>query len=522
MCDYCQGADRLDPFFVGRPDDPTAVDRVIRARQSDARPHAAIARMVVEQLKTRGAPRQAVAAAECLAEKQTIAVVTGQQAGLFGGPLFTLLKALTAVRLAHTIGQDRGVPTVAVFWVDAEDHDLAEVSSCGVLTGDLEFRRISLPHASDNRHPVSNVPLPDAVDHALDELRSLLPATEFTGHLLEQLTDIYRPGTGFAEAFSRLLDTVLGPQGLIVFDASDRAAKPLVSTIFGRELDGRGETSRLASAAGQELEALGYHAQVAPTPDTVAMFRLDRERKAIRLRDDGFEIGSQSVTADQARRDLQEHPDGFGPNVLLRPIIQDTLFPTVTYVAGPSELAYLGQLRRVYEQFDVPMPVIFPRATATIVDRATLRFLSRYDVGFETLQAQDDAVLNRLLAALLPAAVEDAVSAANRAVSDRMDAIGAQISAVDPTLVGAVETTRGRMERDLRNLYGKIVQAAKRRDQTLRRQFTRARSQAFPQGHPQERAVGLVYFLNLYGPHLVDRLAADLPMTIGKHWLLTV
>ena len=233
-------------------------------------------------------------------------------------------------------------------------------------------------------------------------------------------------------------------------------------------------------------------------------------------------MGGAKQSAVELRRLAEHEPNAFSPNVLLRPVVQDALFPTVAYVSGPSELAYLGQLRQVYDHFDVPMPIIYPRATATIVDRSTLKFLARYPIGFEHLQAQDDSELNRLLASLLPTSVEEAIVGTEQAVASHLTAVANEISAVDPTLEGAVDTTRGKMERDIRTLRGKIVQAAKRRDETLRRQFQRARNQAFPGGDPQERSVSLLYFLNRYGDRVVDRLLADLPLELGQHYLLTV
>ena len=288
------------------------------------------------------------------------------------------------------------------------------------------------------------------------------------------------------------------------------------------------ETAVLAAAAGDTLSSLGYHTQVSPSTETSALFYLDGRREPIRLTPESqlghesFQIGTETVSADQLKARASDRPELFSPNVLLRPVVQDAMFPTVSYVAGPSELAYLAQLRDVYGRFDIPMPVVYPRASATILDTATIRFLGRYDVEFARLQPQDDAILNRLLAALLPEAVERTLAGAEQVVGEQLAAVAAEVSAVDPTLVGAVKTTQGRVERDVRNLRNKVVQAAKRRDDTLRRQFHRARSQAFPSGDPQERAVGGIYFLNQYGPHVVTRLLADLPLEVGHHWLLTV
>ena len=520
--DYCHAFDRLENFYPGPPAAPGSWREAIAARQAAGGRTTDIAGVLTSQLRARGAPAAALAAAERLGAPGTVAILTGQQAGLFGGPLYTLLKALTAIALARRVESDHGVAAVPVFWVDAEDHDLDEVRACQVLDDDLELHRIALDLASDAGRPGSAVRLPDGVGTLLEQLREALPPTEFSDALLERLAAAYAPGAGLVEAFSRWLDGVLGDRGLVVFDASDPTAKPLARPVFEQELRLRGEASRLASAAGAQLSARGYHAQVQPAEDAVALFHLDGSRRPIRLRDGGFALGDTLLAPDALRALVREQPATFSPNVLLRPIVQDTLFPTIAYVTGPHELAYLGQLREVYRLFETAMPLVYPRLSATILDRGAVRFLTRYDIGLDTLQARDDGALNQLVSAQLPPAVEAGVAAAERRIGTELEGIAESVPAIDPTLVGAVRTTRQRMERDLGNLRGKIVQAAKRRDATLRRQFGRARAQAFPGGAPQERAVSFVYFLNRFGPHVVDRLLDDLPLDIGQHWLLTV
>ncbi len=526
--DYCHEDDRLHPFFVGSPSDPTVWAETIRTRQAWPAQHAEIGAVVGAQLRSRGAPPAALASAEKLADPETVAIVAGQQAGLFGGPLFTLLKALTAVGLARRVSAEHNVTAVPVFWVHGEDHDLDEISSSGVLTSDLELHTVTVPLESASGQPASEMRLPDSITDVVADLRERLPETEFTSALFQQLAEIYQPGTGMVEAFSRWMDMLLGPLGLVVFDASDANAKPMVRTLFDRELDIPGETSRLATAAGDSLTTLGYHAQVTPESDAVALFYLGDTRQAIRLQSadhragPAFEIGTEVVPSDQLRARLVERPEAFSPNVLLRPVVQDAIFPTVATVAGPSELAYLAQLRDVYRHFGVPMPIMYPRASATLVDQATLKFLDRYKVDFEMLPPQDDGLLNRLLAALLPDAVERTIGDTERAIGEHLAAVVTEVSVVDPTLAGVVETTQTRMARDLKNLRNKIVQAAKRRDETLRRQYHRARSLAFPNGDPQERAVGVIYFLNRYGPHLVERLLDELALEVGQHGLITV
>ena len=521
--DYACNFDKVASLYAGDPRSADAWRDVARRVQAHPRERESVAAAVAAQQARRGAPQPSRAAAERLRDPRTIAILTGQQAGSFGGPLFTLLKAVTALQLARQAATSLGVPVAVVFWVDAEDHDWEEVASCTVLDGQYEPRTVTIPSpAGAGEQPVGTLQLDERVSGTLDELDAALGRTEFTESLMQSLRGAYRPGAGMADAFSSWLESVLGPHGLIVFDSSDASVKPLLSGVFTKEVATAGRTSALAAKAGETLRALGHAPQVVPQPESVALFRLDGHRKAIRRQAGGFLVGEDTFTAEALAEEAATAPHHFSPNVLLRPVVQDTLFPTACYVAGPSELAYLGQLREVYEHFTVPMPLIYPRATATLVDSATNRFLAKYDVAVPDLQPQDDSVLNRLLESQLPPAVDAAIKDADEAIHRVMTRVMEVVPAVDPTLAGAAKTTLGKMEHEMRALQGKVIQAAKRRDETLRRQFNRARAQMFPQGQPQERALGLPYFLNLYGPALVDRLLDEVPLDLGQHWVLTI
>ena len=513
----------LEALFAGDPADETAWQAAIAARGLSPGPAAAVTTILQTQQQARGAPAAAVEAAGRLADPRAVAVVTGQQAGLFGGPLYTLLKAVSAIRLARRVEQDHGVPAVAVFWVDAEDHDLDEIRTCGVLDADLRLETVSLAiSAATPGASAATVRLGDEITAVVDGLAATLPQTDFTPDLMADLRRAYASGRGLVEAFSVWLECLLGDLGLVVFDASDPAAKPLAAELFEREIRTAGTTTSLARAAGEQLSDAGFHAQVQPPPDAVALFFLDGARRAIRQDGDRLRVGDALVDETELLRRLGANDACLGPNVLLRPIVQDRLFPTVCYVAGPNELAYLAQLKQVYAHFAVPMPLVAPRLSATLVDAAVIKFLRRHDIAMETLQPRDESALNRLLGSQLPETVDQAMRAAEDAVRDRMQSLKTAVVDLDPTLSGAAESTQGRMERDLRNLQNKVIQAAKRRDQTLRRQFARAQGQIFPQGAPQERAVGMVYFLNRYGPALIDRLVTDPALDAHHHWVMTI
>jgi bacillithiol biosynthesis cysteine-adding enzyme BshC len=521
--DYAFAFANVAPFYAGDPATPAAwADTIARSRSLQRQP-AEIAKVIAAQQERRNAPPAAREAGAKLADPATRVIITGQQAGLFGGPLFTLLKAITTMKLAAQVSKEHRVPVVPVFWIDAEDHDWPEVSGCTVL--DSEFapttvRLADLPGAGTQ--PIARLNLTDAISPALDALESALPETEFRSDVLNALRAAYQPGRGMATSFGIFLEHVLGPHGLVVYDSSDPATKPLAREVFARELSEPGNTARLANRAGEALVAKGYHSQATLPDGTVSVFHLNAQRAPIRIEGNTAHIGEETKTLAEVIDEARQHPEHFSPNVLLRPLVQDTIFPTICYVAGPNELAYLGQLKDVYAHFGIPMPLMYQRATATLADSATLRFFNKSGLPLTALRAQDESALNQLLEAQLPPTVEHSLTGLSSLIDERMSEMTVAVQQIDPTLEGAVKSTLGKLQHEVQALHNKVIQAAKRKDETLRRQFQRAQALTFPQGHPQEREVGFVWFLNRYGPALVDRLMEELPLAMGHHHVLTI
>lgn len=521
--DYAFAFHHLTRFYAGDPQSDAAWDEAIARTQATPRATSELAALLQAQQRDRNAPPAALAAAALFAEAGTVAIVTGQQAGLFGGPLYTLHKAITAIKIARQVTATRGVRAVPVFWIDSEDHDWEEVRGCTVLDDEQQPHTIQLDALEGAGHrSIATLVLREEGQAAADALGATLPPTEFTADLLAWLRDDYAPGRTMSAAFGRVLERLLGPYGLVVYDAADRATKPLVAPLFAKVLATPPRTAELAAAAGDALEQLGYHAQVEVTAQTVPLFLVDGSREAIRWRDGRVSVGDREMPLADLSALAQASPERFSPNVLLRPLVQDTLFPTVCYVGGPAELAYLGQLKEVYAHFGVPMPLVTPRASATVVDSATLRLLGKVDVPFAAFQRQDESTLNQMLERQLPPAIDASFTDAGATIAARLEAITAAAAQVDPTLEAAAKNTLGKIQHDLHTLHNKVVQAAKRKDETLRRQFNRAQTQLFPNGQPQEREIGLVWLVNKYGPAAIDRLFELLPLDHGHHWVLTI
>jgi bacillithiol biosynthesis cysteine-adding enzyme BshC len=519
---YTNDFPSVAPWFAGNPKDPAAWRGAIHRVQKAPRDAALVCRALGRQLDRRGAPSAAKAAAAALAEPGTVAIVTGQQAGAFGGPLYTLLKAVTTIQLARRISADHGVAVVPVFWVDDEDHDWDEVRTAHLLNRDFAQADVAIGASGAAGGPVARRVLDDRVGDTLAELAALLAPTEFTAEVLQRLGRHYRAGAHVGTAFAGWMDELVGDLGLVVFEASDADVKPAVAALFAKELSAPC-ASRLAREAADEMRRRGHAPQVEPSDDAVAVFYLDdRGRTPIQRADGGYVIGDRARRVAELGAEATSHPERFSPNVLLRPLVQDRLFPTIAYVAGPSELAYQAQLGGVYRAFGIEPPLLYPRGSATLVDSAAARFLERQALPIEDLQRQDDSTLNRLLEAQLPAALERALGNAEEYLTGQAAAIRTDVSAVDPTLGGAVDTTVAKIRETFAHLRGKVVQASKRKDDTLRRQFERARALAFPGGKPQERVLNLTFFVNRYGLALGERLVEVLPLETDKHYVLTL
>lgn len=515
--------DTVASIFAGNPADPAAWRDVIARVQQTTIDRTLTRDVLVAQAAERQAHQAARDAAATLADPATVAVVTGQQAGLFGGPFYTLLKAVTTIQLARRVSAAHGVTAVPIFWVESEDHDFDEIRSATVLDRDFSVSTLTLgdlPGAGTR--PVASLPLDERVAEVIAALDATLAPTEFTPALLDGLRRQYRAGRSLSAAFAGWLDDLLGAEGLVVFDAADPRAKPAVGSLFAQEISAPCRTSTLARAAGEAMRAIGHAPQIEPGDDVVCLFYLgDEGRRPIRYRDGQFFVGDDRRDAADLAAEAGAHPERFSPNVLLRPLVQDTLFPTVCYVAGPSELAYQAQLGEVYRTAGLPQPLLASRASATILDSAAAKFLDRHELSLDALQAQDDTTLNRLLEGQLPPQLESIFADLDRLAVDGTQRLKPLVVSVDPTLTGAVDTTLARLRDTLTSLQGKILQAAKKKDDTLRRQFARTRTLTFPSGQPQERVLNVAFFVNRYGPGLVTRLIDVLPPLAGAHLVIT-
>ncbi len=522
--DYVHDFSRLAPFFPGDPRAREAYREQARQLEDRRYPRHDLCDVLDAQNTAWGASDLAHRGIQELRQPQALAVLTGQQTGLFGGPLFTLYKALTSVELAVQLRVALGRPVVPVFWMASEDHDVAEADHVQLLDGAGSL--VSLRHAAWGSAGFipANLVLGPTIQQTLRRLWDLLPATAFTPGLQAALAEAYAPRRTMAEAFACWMVFLLGACGLVLVDAADPHLKRLAAPILQREVEEAPRSSHEILGQTDRLRPLGYPAQIEARPDGVNCFLLRDGRRGLTREDGGFRLrdSGELLPARTIQTLAGEHPEWLSPNVALRPVLQDYLFPTVAYVAGPGELAYFAQLGRVYRAFDVPMPLIVPRAFLSLADRRTLELLDRYHLSLADLAPEPEQVVTRVLRAQLPPGLERTLERAREGVDGIFREVAEAIAAVDPTLRATAGQSAGHIKGHLDQLERKAVQALKRREAEMRQQIQRVRQLLMPGGKSQERVFPALPFLAKYGPGLVETLRSAIGGPGWEHRVLTL
>jgi bacillithiol biosynthesis cysteine-adding enzyme BshC len=522
--DFLTSPERVREFYPVDYRDGAAAARSAASRSYPDLRRAAIASVMKRQASELGAASVSAPAIAKFEKKDTLAVVAGQQPGLFGGPLYTVYKALTCVHLARRVEEASGRPTVPIFWVASDDHDFDEVRKAWVTDGFgsdpvlLEYEAGG-PHASFSR-----IRIGAAIEPVLAKLEEALGAAPEAGLVMARLKDAYAPGRSWAEAFARFMAGVVGPLGMIVFDPADAEAKRVALPVFEREVELGGRSAAVARDRGEALVRRGYHAQIARAGNELNLFwHGDAEREAVRVDEDGAfrAAGGQRWTRQELIAAGRARPEDLSPGVLLRPLVEDYLLPTAAYVGGPSEVAYWAQVFALYPLFEMAPPAIAPRAGATLLEPKVARTLNKFHLSWEALSGDVEVVIREALRAILPEQFRGVFEEERKKWSDGFRRIEEQVLAFDPSLKPAVIAAHGRVEREIETLEKKLLHVWKRRQEESVQQIRRARSHLFPHGELQERVACYAGFASRHGAWLTERLT-DALQDPGAHELVSL
>jgi bacillithiol biosynthesis cysteine-adding enzyme BshC len=504
--DYLYHFDRVRRFFGRSCFDPDSFSQTAREIQFPEQRRAAL----VEALREQNGDS---AALDRLAQPECLAVVTGQQVGLFSGPAYTIFKALTAVKLAKHL-TDQGIAAVPVFWLATEDHDLAEVDHAWVFDHTMSPRRIALNAA--NGGPVGDVKLGQV---PVEELEHGLGDLPYAGEVMAQIRRAYCPGATLGSAFRELLRDILRDFDLLYVDPLAPGVRSITGPFLAQEVHRVPEMAEALRQRNNDLTESGYHAQVHIEENSSLLFLIrDGKRMPLRWKDGRFVAKDRTYSMQE----LQAMGPSLSPNALLRPVMQDYLLPTVTYVGGPAEIAYMAQAQVLYEGLLGRMPVIFPRNGFTLLDARALKLMERYEVSVPDLLDHREHVRERIASKLVPAGLHEEFAHVRASAANLTAKLETDLRAFDPTLDAAARKGAAKILYQLDKLARKTAREAMRREERATQDAEFLEHLVYPHKHLQERFYSIVPFLAKYGPELPDRLMDDVQLGCPDHMVRVI
>lgn len=502
--DYAGNHEPLLPFF---PVSPYSQEWMHRPSALDAPSRSRLADLLEEQNRRFGADDATSANIEKLRSGSS-AVVTGQQVTLFGGSLFTLLKAATAIRKAKDAG------AVPIFWLASEDHDLAEADHVS-LPSRHEMHTLRVAHdPADAGKPVGSVKLGVGMEAVVEQAAELLGPSP----VLDAIQAAYTPDATFAEAFGKLMAVIFADQGLILIDAADRRFHAAGAPVLRHAIEHAAELEAALLERSKLIESRGYEPQVLVAPSSSLLFLLDEDgvRLSLKRRENGWTAGKKSYSTEELLAILDATPERLSPNALLRPVFQDFILPTAAYIGGPAEIAYFAQSQVLYDAILGRTTTVLPRLSATLIEPAIATVMAQYEISLDDiLHTRPDELAQRLGARSLPIEGKRKLAAVGNALDAELQDVTQWMTALDAGLGRSGEVAASKMRYQMNRLRRLAANYQLQVEGSLRRHVDALYLALFPDQHPQERIVGAAAFLARYGdsliPLLIEHAAQECP-----------
>jgi len=517
--DYVENFPKVERFFAHPPELKSVFEYAKKLSFPDAR-RKEVAEILRQQNRSFGSGAETEANLQLL-EAGAVAIVSGQQVGLFGGPAYSVYKALSAVQTAREL-REAGVPAVPVFWMATEDHDVDEVRHTTWFTDGL-LHRLELPHPDAQAEPVGQIKLGPAVDDVLREAAITLGGPDGAA-LAEVLRESYTPSATYSGAFARLFTRIFESLGLILLDPLDERLHKVAAPFLRDALAQRDSLNEELLHRSKELEHAGYAVQVKVTSRSTLLFTMAAgKRQVLSVANNHFVSGDESAAREEWLQRIDAHPEQFSPNALLRPVMQDYLLPTAAYFAGPAELAYYAQTHVLYEKLLGRMPVILPRADFTLVDPKALRILKKYDLKVEDVWEGRQTLRRRMYASNVPKKLAKRFDASLRDIQKITKKLQEKIAGVDPTLKDTVARAEKRLLYQLEKLRHKTWASLDRREKLIERHAEFLENLLYPEKSLQSRELCFPPFLARLGTAgLHDLLKCSSAKKPGRHAIVPI
>jgi bacillithiol biosynthesis cysteine-adding enzyme BshC len=497
--DFLFQYDKVESFYAHRPHSH-AVLEYARTLEFPAERRARVADVLERQNRRWGASEAALASIEKF-RQGAVACISGQQVGVFGGPLYGVLKAVSALQMAEELTA-QGIPAIPVFWLATEDHDLKEIASVTIPNG-CELEKLTATDQNGSNAPVGAIVLDVRIEAMVERAAAVLGP----GWVSNALRESYRAGESYGSAFARLFTRIMAGTGIVLVDPLDDELHAVAQPLFTAAADRAEELDQALLERGKALHKSGYHEQVRVTPESTLLFSMEGTRRTVlHLAGDGFMLGAHRVSRREALDRIAAHPEQFSANVLLRPVVQDYLFPTAVYFGGPAEIAYFAQAGVVYEKLLGRTTPVMPRLSATIINSAMNDLLARYRLSFADLFHGSEQVCELLASRALAPQLQSSLQQAKESLQSHLQELREELRKLDPTLVDAASRSERKMLYQLSKIGGKAARAELRQNEGLTKDAHRVLTELFPHKELQERVLPGIYFLAQYGPELIAEL----------------
>ncbi len=523
--DYIDDFQKIHQYFQSDYHSSSNVQRHVDLIGTQYQHRSIIIDVLSEQNQSFGCSAKTHEHIEHLRNEKTFAIVTGQQVGMLGGPLYTIYKTLTAIKLAaqlnNTFTEYKFIP---VFWLEGEDHDFDEVNNVNLLSQEYVPLKVNYllngKPTDKNMGAVGELVFDNYLNNFFEEIQKHLQNSEFKSSLLGTLQQAYTTNSTFNKSFVKFMNTMFEDDGLVFISSNDRRLKQILSPIFHKELQEFPRVSQLIIQRSAELEDK-YHAQIKTKALNLFLFHKGG-RYFIEPREHDFSLkGTRHfLPKEELLRIAAETPELLSPNVALRPICQDTLLPTIAYVAGPSEVAYFAQLKSVYQYFNMTMPIIYPRASVTLIEERSEKVLEKYEVEIQEIFSHPEKVQRKVIEMVSEVKIDEMFTDASKRTNELLNELKFGMNYIDPTLMGPLEATREKVDAQLTILKDKVRQAQERKHEVALRQLNKATNTLLPNGSLQERELNIVYFLNRYGMDFIQRLKEKIDIYKFQHQVI--
>jgi len=463
---------------------------------------------------------------ELFSKENTLAVVTGQQLGILGGPMYTFYKIITVIKLCNHLNERYDeFNFVPVFWLEADDHDFNEVRSINIINNDNNIKIIEYKNdidPDDTKRSVGLIEIDDTIIDFFNQLKENLRDTEFKKPLLDTLESIYSPGKTFKTSFVELIHSLFDGYGLVILDPTDKRLKEKLKPVFRKEItDFRKHTEKLVFVSAKLEEV--YNAQVKINPVNL-FFSTNDGRYSIEPVENEFRLKRKrkSFTKEELLELVENEPERFSPNVLLRPICQDYILPTAFYIAGPSEIAYFAQVTPLYDFYEIQTPIIYPRASATLMEANINKTLEKYQLSVNEIFMGVDELKKNVVESLSKNNVDEIFTKTMNDIEIAFDNLREKLFDLDKTIADNSKKYRSKISNTLNELRNKAEHAQNKKYEVTLRQLDRVCNLLYPNGNLQEREINYTYFLNKYGKGFLQRIFSDLEIDKFEHQIISL